>query len=245
MAGRRLARMTAGGLAARGGAGRALHPGSAAALGAPVPAGGRRLVVANLPYSVSGPLLAELVAAVPQLDAAVLLVQKAMAQRVAARPGSADYGGLSVAVQAAFAATSLRDVPPDVFRPRPKVVSAVLRLQRRADGLTEAAPTERREFLAFVRQLFGQRRKALRTTLARAVAAIGGAPPPLGDPVLPPPAQTIAPGPRLPWGRRSAGPRPRSTTRSCSSAPRRSRRTPCCSGGASAAGRDAAAGPAA
>ncbi len=159
---------------ALGGPGRSLVPQIGAAVMEAHARGGQCLMVANLPYSVSGPLLAEL-AALPELpDRAVLLVQKEMAVRIAGRPGSADYGGLSAAVQALFTARVLRDVPPQVFRPRPKVMSSILRLERRTDSLPELGPgAARRAFGIFVRQLFQQRRKVLRTTLPAAAAAIG------------------------------------------------------------------------
>lgn len=164
---------------ALGGAGRSLHPELAATF-AQRPGVGRVLVVANLPYAISGPLLAEL-AAVPCLPArCVLLVQKEVAARVAAPHGSRDYGGLSASLQALFSVRVLRDVPAAVFRPRPNVVSAVLELVPRPDGpLAAASAAARRQFLAFVRRLFGQRRKALRTTLPAAAAAVGCRPPQL------------------------------------------------------------------
>ncbi len=159
---------------ALGGPGRSLRPEIAAAGLSARERGGLFVIVANLPYSISGPLLAEMVA-LPELpDRAVLLVQKEMAQRVAARPGTPDYGGLAVLVQSVFSARLLRLVPPEVFRPRPRVMSAVLGLSRRAD----AAPTlvtaaARSEFARFVRRLFQQRRKAMRQTLPAAAGAIG------------------------------------------------------------------------
>jgi 16S rRNA (adenine1518-N6/adenine1519-N6)-dimethyltransferase len=107
------------------GPGRSLRPEIDAAGAAAVAAGGQFLVVANLPYSVSGPLLAELSCLANLPQRAVLLVQKEMAQRVAAPHGSADFGGLSVVAQSVFGVRILRDVSPQVFRPRPKVVSAV------------------------------------------------------------------------------------------------------------------------
>lgn len=160
------------------GPGRSLRPEIGAAAVDAAARGAACLLVANLPYSVSGPLLAE-VAALPVLpEHAVLLVQKEMAMRIAARPDSADYGGLSAAVQALFHARVLRDVPPQVFRPRPKVMSSILRLDRRHDALPVLGPAAaRREFGVFVRQLFQQRRKVLRTTLPAAAAAIGREPP--------------------------------------------------------------------
>jgi 16S rRNA (adenine1518-N6/adenine1519-N6)-dimethyltransferase len=165
------------------GAGRSLHPAIAAA--APVAADGRVLLVANLPYAVSGPLLAE-VCALPVLPArAVLLVQKELAQRVAAPAGSPDYGGLAALLQAHYVPRLVRDVSPQVFRPRPKVVSAVLELVRRPDSPLAAHPAAaRRNFGVFVRQLFQQRRKALRTTLPAAVAAAGLRPVAWPDAVL-------------------------------------------------------------
>jgi len=164
--------------------------------------GGDLLVVANLPYSVSGPLLAELVALEPLPLRAVLLVQKEMAQRVAAPCGHADYGGLSALVQSVFTARSLRDVPPQVFRPRPKVTSSVLLLERRASGgITADAGAARREFARFVRLMFQQRRKVLRTTLPRAAEAIGALPPELPPAVLAGRAEQVDPDTLVAWWR--------------------------------------------
>jgi 16S rRNA (adenine1518-N6/adenine1519-N6)-dimethyltransferase len=164
--------------------------------------GGDLLVVANLPYSVSGPLLAELMALDPLPARAVLLVQKEMAQRVAAPCGHDDYGGLSALVQAAFTARSLRDVSPQVFRPRPKVTSSVLLLERRAGGgVTDSDGDGRREFARFVRQLFQQRRKVLRTTLPRAAEAIGALPPELSAELLAGRAEQVDPDTLVAWWR--------------------------------------------
>lgn len=164
---------------ALGGPGRSLHPKVAAAAAAAEARGGGFAIVANLPYAVSGPLLAEMVALPIWPRRAVLLVQKEMAQRVAAPVGSPDHGGLSVLVQSAFTARLVRDVSPQVFRPRPKVVSAVLQLDRRADApLAAASVAARRQFAAFVRRLFQQRRKVLRHTLAAACAEVALQPAP-------------------------------------------------------------------
>lgn len=81
---------------------------------------GRVLVVANLPYSVSGPLLAELAQLSRLPDGIVVLVQKELGQRLSAGVGHADYGGLGVLLQNLFEVRSLRDVSPEVFRPRPR-----------------------------------------------------------------------------------------------------------------------------
>lgn len=157
---------------ALGGAGGAIHPDVVAAIAAQLPAGGQLLVVANLPYAVSGPLLAELSCLDRAPDRIVVLVQRELGLRLAAGPSSKDYGGLAAQLQAAYAVEYLRTVGAEVFRPRPKVASAIVRLVRRRDApLVDAA--DRRSFQAFVRVLFGKRRKVLRTTLAEAAAAIG------------------------------------------------------------------------
>ncbi|MCA8949199.1 MAG: ribosomal RNA small subunit methyltransferase A [Planctomycetes bacterium] len=162
------------------GPGGTLVPAVGEAIAAAQRGGQRGLLVANLPYSISGPLIAEIAALAELPAAAVLLVQKELAERVAASPSTPDYGGLSVVAQASFRAAVLREVAPQVFRPRPKVTSAVLRLERRPDPAPElATAAARREFAAFVRALFQQRRKTLRTTLARAAAAIDRPPPAL------------------------------------------------------------------
>lgn len=185
---------------ALGGAGRTLHPDVAAALAAGSAAAGRVLVVANLPYAISGPLLVALAAAACPPSRCVLLVQKEVAQRIAALPGSRDYGGLSAALQALFRVRVLRDVPPEVFRPRPKVRSAILELARRDDGPMAGAPAAaRRQFLAFVRRLFGQRRKALRTTLPAAAQAIGRRPPILDAVELGQRAEQVPPDTLAQW----------------------------------------------
>lgn len=187
---------------ALGGPGRTLVPEIAAAGRAAVAAGGSLLVVANLPYAISGPLLAELQALDVLPQRAVLLVQKELAQRVASPCGADDYGGLSALVQATWQARSLRDVPPQVFRPRPKVMSAILGLVRREPGLlAQCTGAERRTFAAFVRQLFQQRRKVLRTTLPAAAAAIGCAAPALAPELLAGRAEQLSPDTLVAWWR--------------------------------------------
>jgi 16S rRNA (adenine1518-N6/adenine1519-N6)-dimethyltransferase len=187
---------------ALGGPQRSLHPAIVDA--APATPGGSVMVVANLPYSVSGPLLAEM-CALPTLPArAVLLVQKEMAERVAARFDTPDYGGLAAQVQALYRARLVRDVSPQVFRPRPKVVSAVLELTLRDEGPLRATPAaSRRNFSVFVRQLFQQRRKALRTTLPAAAAAAGHAPVAWDDALLGGRAEAAAPDEIARWWARS------------------------------------------
>lgn len=159
---------------ALGGPGRTLLPAIAAAAHG---AAGRLLVVANLPYSVSGPVLAELAQLERLPDRIVVLVQRELAARLAAGPGGPDYGGLGVLLQALYRVRLLRDVAPEVFRPRPKVWSAVVALELRTDlppALRRGAAV-RRSYARFVRALFAHRRKTLRTTFPAALAAIGAA----------------------------------------------------------------------
>lgn len=159
---------------ALGGPGRSAAPEIAAAIAAAHARGGAALLVANLPYAVAGPLLAA-VAALPELpERAVLLVQRELAERIAALPGTPAYGGLAASLQVLFEPRVLRLVSPEVFRPRPKVWSAVLQLERRHDAPEVlASAAARHEFATFVRRLFQQRRKVLRSVLPAAAAAVG------------------------------------------------------------------------
>lgn len=164
---------------ALGGPGRSLPEPVLAALGEQI-CTGTFLVVANLPYAAAGPLLAGVFVLERPPDRAVVLVQKELAERIAGGPQAADYGGLTAVVQSLYRVRRLRDVPPDVFRPRPRVGSSVLHLER-DPGAVAAGSTaaERRSFRSFVQALFRARRKSLRSTLPAAVAAIGGALPPM------------------------------------------------------------------
>lgn len=120
------------------------------------------IVVANLPYNVATPLVAELLDRVPNIARLVVMVQKEVAQRLAAAPGSPDYGAISVKVAYWATARLLGDVPPNVFVPRPKVTSAIVEITRRA---TPAVDVDPRALFAVVRTAFGQRRKMLRRSL--------------------------------------------------------------------------------
>jgi 16S rRNA (adenine1518-N6/adenine1519-N6)-dimethyltransferase len=157
---------------ALGGPGRSLHPDLVRALAAALPRAGAFLVVANLPYSVSGPLLCELVGLDRPPDRMVVLVQRELGDRIAAPVGARQASGLAALVQSAYAVRRLRAVAPEVFRPRPKVASVLLQLERLEHAALPAGD-ERRRFARFVRAVFQQRRKLLRTTLPAAAAACG------------------------------------------------------------------------
>ena len=129
----------------------------------------RVTVVANLPYNVATPLVADLLDTVPQIDRFVVMVQREVALRLAASPGSSDYGAISVKVAYWGSARILGDVPPTVFVPRPKVTSSIIEITRRAEpAVGDVTPTE---LFTLVRRAFGQRRKMLRRSLAEAVTA--------------------------------------------------------------------------
>ena len=137
-----------------------------AALVAPLPS--PRKVVSNLPYNIASPLIVTLLEARLGLTRLVVTVQREVAHRLAALPGTKEYGALSVAVQYRAAARVVARVPPGAFFPPPDVESAVVLLEPRA-----APPVEVRDDEAFfrvVRAAFAQRRKTLRNTLAAGLA---------------------------------------------------------------------------
>ncbi|MBM3828207.1 MAG: 16S rRNA (adenine(1518)-N(6)/adenine(1519)-N(6))-dimethyltransferase RsmA [Actinobacteria bacterium] len=130
-----------------------------------VPPETRAVVVANLPYNVATPLVADLLDNVPQLERLVVMVQKEVALRLAASAGSSDYGAISVKVAYWATARILGDVPPTVFVPRPKVVSSVIEIRRR-DRPALGSHIRPEDLFPIVRTAFGQRRKMLRRSLA-------------------------------------------------------------------------------
>ena len=128
----------------------------------------RWALVANLPYNVATPLVADLLDGVPQIERMLVMVQREVGERLCAAPRTAAYGAVSVKV--AFWATSrvVGLVPASVFVPRPNVESALVEIVRRATPATDAPPGE---LFRLVRTAFGQRRKMLRRSLADVVAS--------------------------------------------------------------------------
>ncbi|MBA3865632.1 MAG: ribosomal RNA small subunit methyltransferase A, partial [Solirubrobacterales bacterium] len=106
-------------------------------LGAFVPA--PTAMVANLPYSIATPLILRTIEQLPSLASWTVMVQREIADRLRAAPGSRTYGSPSVVAQLACEVELLRKVDPAVFRPRPRVDSAILRLRRTGPGAD--APT--------------------------------------------------------------------------------------------------------
>ena len=128
---------------------------------------GKRLAVAgNLPYYITSPILLKLAASHASLDRAVLMVQREVADRIVAAPGSRDYGLLSVTVQMYGHVEALFTLPPEAFSPPPDVHSTVFRW-RFAPRFDELG-VEEQNFLRFVRQAFAQKRKTLANNLRAA-----------------------------------------------------------------------------
>ena len=130
-------------------------------------AGGPYRVVGNVPYYITTPILFHALQA-PRPDRAVYLVQREVAERIVAAPGSDEYGALSVNVQAVAIARLLFRVAPGSFVPPPKVESATVRIDPRPDPVI--TPDEETVFRRFVRDAFGMRRKQMRRVLREVLA---------------------------------------------------------------------------
>jgi 16S rRNA (adenine1518-N6/adenine1519-N6)-dimethyltransferase len=122
-------------------------------------------LVANLPYNVATPLVCDLLDEVPTIRSMLVMVQREVAERFAAAPGSKQYGAVSVKVAYWSKARIVGHVPASVFVPRPNVESALVRIDRR-----EPPEVDRMLMFELVRTAFGQRRKMLRRSLASTVA---------------------------------------------------------------------------
>jgi 16S rRNA (adenine1518-N6/adenine1519-N6)-dimethyltransferase len=124
------------------------------------------LVFGNLPYYITSQILLKLAASSASLDRAVLMVQREVAERVTAQPGSRDYGLLSVTVQMYGPAQMLFTLPPSSFSPPPDVHSTVFRW-RFAPRFAELG-VEEESFPPFIRKVFAQKRKTLANNLRAA-----------------------------------------------------------------------------
>lgn len=123
--------------------------------------GARLRLLGNLPYNISTPLLFHLIEQADAIDDMLFMLQKEVAERLAAGPGTKAYGRLSVMVQWRSEVETLFDVGPGAFQPPPKVWSSVVRLRpRRA-----VAPASATSFGRVVQAAFAQRRKTLRNSL--------------------------------------------------------------------------------
>lgn len=121
------------------------------------------VVCGNIPYYITGPILRKTLALGPQLVRGVFLVQREVADRLAAKPGSRDYGFLSAAAQALCEVERICHVRAGAFRPPPKVDSAVVRLT----PLAAPRVADYAAFVDFAARCFRHKRKTLRNNLGR------------------------------------------------------------------------------
>jgi 16S rRNA (adenine1518-N6/adenine1519-N6)-dimethyltransferase len=120
-------------------------------------------VIGNIPYNISTPILFHLLAYRDKISTAILMVQKEVAQRIAAGPGTKDYGIPSVLTAVYARAVSAFTVPPGCFYPEPKVTSAVVRIDFRSEPL--GVIEDENLFREVVRLAFANRRKTLMNNL--------------------------------------------------------------------------------
>ncbi len=132
-------------------------------------AGLRPLACANLPYYITSPVLAALLEA-RCFEAVTVMVQKEVADRICARPGTHDYSAFSVLCQFYSEPEKLFDVPADCFIPRPKVTSSVVRLTCRTEN--PCGVEDEALFLRTVRAGFALRRKTLVNSLATGFSSL-------------------------------------------------------------------------
>ena len=122
--------------------------------------GGRPIkVVANLPYYITTPIVMGLFEKQVPIESITIMVQKEVAQRMQEEPGSKDYGALSLAVQYYASPQIVANVPPNCFMPRPKVGSAVIKLERCPEPPVEVK--DEKLMFSIIRASFNQRRKTL------------------------------------------------------------------------------------
>ncbi len=123
----------------------------------------RLRVVGNLPYNISTPILFHLLGAAAQIEDQHFMLQREVVRRMAASPGTKDYGRLSVMLQWRYHIEPVLDVPPEAFEPPPRVDSAVVRML----PWPQPAAVDPKTLEALVASAFSQRRKLLRHSLGR------------------------------------------------------------------------------
>ena len=126
-------------------------------------------VIGNLPYYITSDILLSLFAAHESIDKIVIMVQAEVGDRLAARPGTSEYGMLSATAQLYTRVEKLFTLPPAAFSPAPKVNSTVLRLT--VEPQFEALRVEEEGFIAFLKTSFAQKRKTLFNNLRQVYGA--------------------------------------------------------------------------
>ncbi len=129
---------------------------------------GEALVVGNLPYAITSDLVLWLLEQYADLRRAVVLMQREVAARLTAVPGTREAGTLTLAVHYRAEAERILDVPPGVFRPIPKVTSSLVAFRFR--GTPAVRPRDEQYFFRVIRAGFGERRKTLANSLAAGLA---------------------------------------------------------------------------
>lgn len=119
----------------------------------------RLKIAANLPYYITTPIIMGLLEQDLPLDSVTVMVQKEVAERMQAKPGTKDYGALTLAVQYYTKAEIIANVPSNCFIPRPNVDSAVIRLKLHEDP--PVRPADEKKMFGLIRAAFSQRRKTL------------------------------------------------------------------------------------
>lgn len=126
-------------------------------------AGGSVRIIGNLPYYITTPIIMKLLEERVPADSITIMMQKEVAERIKASPGGRDYGALTVAVDFYCTVQHIADAPKEVFVPRPKVDSTVIRLDLRKECPVELS--DEKAFFETVKGGFGQRRKTLLNSL--------------------------------------------------------------------------------
>jgi len=130
---------------------------------------GSWVCVSNLPYNVATPVVVRLLEEAPAVSRMLVMVQREVGERLASAPGSREYGAVSVKVAYHATARVVGSVPPTVFVPRPKVESALVRIERRAAPPVDVPSYD--ALFTLVRAGFAQRRKMLRRALKSELGA--------------------------------------------------------------------------
>jgi 16S rRNA (adenine1518-N6/adenine1519-N6)-dimethyltransferase len=130
--------------------------------------GGNAVVVGNLPYNITADLVLWLLEQHADIRRAVVLMQREVALRLTADPGRREAGSMTLAVSYRAEAERILDVPPECFRPIPKVTSSLVALRFREHPAVE--PRDERRFFRVIRAAFGERRKTLVNALAAGLA---------------------------------------------------------------------------
>jgi 16S rRNA (adenine1518-N6/adenine1519-N6)-dimethyltransferase len=121
-------------------------------------------VVANLPYYITTPIIMALIEQELPIEMLVIMIQKEVADRIAAKPGTKDYGALGIAVNYYCETEVICNVPASCFIPQPKVSSSVIALKKRATPAVQV--DDKKQFFKVVKAAFAQRRKTLLNALS-------------------------------------------------------------------------------